>query len=56
MNFNLQSEFDYLGSSTCQKRMGMPDEVTDTVMFLASKDASFITGTQTVVDGGFMCA
>lgn len=33
-------------------RVGQPDEVAKAVSFLASSDASFITGTQLFVDGG----
>jgi len=33
-------------------RMGTPDEIAATVVFLASKEASFITGQTIVVDGG----
>jgi NAD(P)-dependent dehydrogenase (short-subunit alcohol dehydrogenase family) len=33
-------------------RFGEPDEVARTVLFLASEDASFITGSEVVVDGG----
>lgn len=33
-------------------RMGEPDEVADAVLFLASQDASFVTGVDLLVDGG----
>ncbi len=34
------------------KRMGKPEEIAHVVLFLASEDASFITGTTIKVDGG----
>ena len=34
-------------------RMGTPEEIASAVMFLASDEASFITGQTLVVDGGF---
>jgi NAD(P)-dependent dehydrogenase (short-subunit alcohol dehydrogenase family) len=34
------------------KRMGTADEVAHAVLFLASSDASYITGVDLFVDGG----
>ena len=34
-------------------RFGKPDEIARAVVFLASDDASYITGTELFVDGGF---
>ncbi|MDM0090514.1 MULTISPECIES: glucose 1-dehydrogenase [unclassified Variovorax] len=37
-------------------RLGRPDDVARAVLFLASSDARFITGTELMVDGGWMAA
>jgi NAD(P)-dependent dehydrogenase (short-subunit alcohol dehydrogenase family) len=34
------------------KRVGTPEEIARAVLFFASDDASFVTGTSTLVDGG----
>ena len=36
------------------QRIGTPKEVANVVLFLASEDASFVTGAQYTVDGGFL--
>ena len=42
-----------LSSHLILKRMGLPAEVAKAVTFLASDDASYITGTHLMVDGGY---
>ena len=38
------------------KRLGEPEEVAEPILFLASEEASFITGHALVIDGGFSIA
>jgi len=44
----------YLAAATSLQRLGEPNEIAKTVLFLASEDASFITGTEIVADGGYL--
>jgi NAD(P)-dependent dehydrogenase (short-subunit alcohol dehydrogenase family) len=39
-------------ANTPMRRMGEPEEIAKAVLFLASSDASFITGIDLFVDGG----
>jgi 3alpha(or 20beta)-hydroxysteroid dehydrogenase len=39
-------------NSIPMKRIGQPEELTKAVMFLASSDSSYCTGSTIVVDGG----
>ncbi|MBS7789464.1 SDR family oxidoreductase [Roseococcus sp. SDR] len=41
-----------LNSRSAMNRMGRPEEVAQVIVFLASDDASFVTGATYVVDGG----
>ena len=35
------------------KRFGLPEEVAEVIIFLASKNSSYITGSTIFVDGGY---
>ena len=44
----------YAASVIALNRLGEPSEIAQTVLFLASDAASFITGTELIVDGGYL--
>lgn len=45
---------EYLKSKTAMKRLGKPEEIAKTFLFLASDDASYCTGAYLPVDGGYL--
>jgi len=54
LNATNAGERDDKIASTPLRRIGKPIEVAYGVLFLASDEASFITGTELVIDGGFI--
>jgi NAD(P)-dependent dehydrogenase (short-subunit alcohol dehydrogenase family) len=48
-----QQRLKMLSTSVPLGRLGTPDEIAKAVVFLASDDSSYITGTELFVDGGF---
>lgn len=44
---------DYMTSSTPMGRLGRAEEIASAIAFMASEDASYMTGTELYVDGGF---
>ncbi len=48
-----QQRLKMLSTTIPLGRLGSPDEVARAVVFLASDDSDFITGTELFVDGGF---
>ena len=47
-----QGFLDHLASQIPMGRVGQPDEIAKAAVFLASDDASFVTGIELFVDGG----
>lgn len=37
------------------KRMGLPEEISPTIVFLLGSESSYITGQNIIIDGGFTC-
>lgn len=50
---NYEAEVARLAASYPLKRIGQPHDIACAVAFLASEEASFITGTHLMVDGGY---
>lgn len=48
-----QEGINHLSAMHPMGRLGKPQEVASVVLFLASEDASFMTGTSLLVDGGY---
>ena len=46
--------FDAISRRTPQRRLAEPDELAGAYTFLASAEASFVTGETIVVDGGWL--
>jgi meso-butanediol dehydrogenase / (S,S)-butanediol dehydrogenase / diacetyl reductase len=44
-----------IGRTVPMRRQGEPEEMAAAIAFLASSDASYITGQTLVVDGGLLC-
>ncbi|MDV6377037.1 glucose 1-dehydrogenase [Sporosarcina sp. GW1-11] len=56
MTQNLEESKEMLGmliKMTPLERLGQPEDVGNAVLFLASDEASYITGAELVIDGGF---
>jgi 3-oxoacyl-[acyl-carrier protein] reductase len=45
--------FDRINNGTLMGRMAQPEEIAKVVMFVASDDASYMTGSDILVDGGY---
>jgi len=48
-----EAEKTYVAPRCLMKRFGKPEEIAPAILFLASDEASYMTGATVVVDGGF---
>jgi len=53
LNLLPEEALGYMASITALKRLAKPEEIAKTMLFLASEEASYITGTELLVDGGY---
>ncbi|VEF46582.1 bacilysin biosynthesis protein BacC [Bacillus freudenreichii] len=51
---DLEAFWVAVGEAHPLKRVGEPEEIAKSIVFLASDDASFITGSSLIVDGGYL--
>ena len=52
MKINPETTNQMLKEKVPLQRFGLPEEISDLVLFISSKRASFITGSCFVIDGG----
>jgi NAD(P)-dependent dehydrogenase (short-subunit alcohol dehydrogenase family) len=52
LGMNREEAYREFGDACLMKRMGRPEEIAGAAVFLASDDASYITGAHIVIDGG----
>jgi 3-oxoacyl-[acyl-carrier protein] reductase len=55
-NTNSEKELENFGNLIPAKRLADPEEIGNVIVFLSSKENSYLTGQNIVVDGGFTSA
>jgi NAD(P)-dependent dehydrogenase (short-subunit alcohol dehydrogenase family) len=49
-----ENKANFLEAHIPSKRMGMPEEIANAIVFIASDNASYIVGASLAVDGGML--
>lgn len=52
-NTNSEQEIDNISNSVPIKRLAQPEEMGNVILFLSSKENTYLTGQNIIVDGGF---
>jgi NAD(P)-dependent dehydrogenase (short-subunit alcohol dehydrogenase family) len=52
----MEERFDEIMAKVPVKRLGVPEEIAEAVVWMCSDKASFMTGASHVVDGGYTAA
>jgi len=52
----MEERFDEIMAKVPMRRLGMPEEIAEAVVWMCSEKASFMTGASHVVDGGYSAA
>ena len=55
-NSDLESMYEHYAKKYLVGRVGTPEDIADGILFLASDNSSFTTGTIMVADGGHIAA
>jgi NAD(P)-dependent dehydrogenase (short-subunit alcohol dehydrogenase family) len=52
----MEARFDEIMAKVPMRRLGIPEEIAEAVVWMCSEKASFMTGASHVVDGGYSAA
>jgi NAD(P)-dependent dehydrogenase (short-subunit alcohol dehydrogenase family) len=52
----MEERFDEIMARVPMRRLGIPEEIAEAVVWMCSEKASFMTGASHVVDGGYSAA
>ena len=50
----LEEIVKHFGSRVPLGRMGTPEDIANGILFLASDESKYVTGTELVIDGGYI--